>query len=67
MPTKFKNCKCIGETELARLIRSPEYPFNYTSFWIPYSAIHDDSEVYKNGHSGELVLHDWFCEKKGWI
>lgn len=33
--------------------------------WIPKSCIHDDSEVYDDGHEGELVLKKWFAEKEG--
>lgn len=33
--------------------------------WIPKSVIHDDSEVYKDGDSGTLVLKEWFAEKEG--
>lgn len=34
--------------------------------WIPRSQIHDDSEVYDEGHSGRLVVTQWFAEQKGW-
>ena len=35
------------------------------TYWIPKSAIDDDSEVYAAGTSGELVAADWWCEKNG--
>lgn len=35
--------------------------------WIPYSHIHDDSEVYRPGDQGELVVKRWFAEKRGWV
>lgn len=35
--------------------------------WVPKSAIHDDSEVYKLGHKGKLVVFEWFAAKEGWI
>lgn len=35
--------------------------------WIPQSCIHDDSEVWKKGQRGDLVIMEWFAEKKGWI
>jgi hypothetical protein len=31
--------------------------------WIPKSVVHDDSEVYDSGHTGELVLPQWFVDK----
>lgn len=35
--------------------------------WIPLSQIDDDSEVYENGHSGELVVSQWIAEQKGLV
>jgi hypothetical protein len=35
-------------------------------FWVPLSVIHDDSEVYADGHTGKLVVHRWFAEKERW-
>lgn len=34
--------------------------------WIPQSQIHDDSEVWKSGQDGEVVVTLWFAEKRGW-
>jgi hypothetical protein len=37
-------------------------------FWIPFSQIHDDSEVYSAtevGESGDLVITQWLAEKIG--
>lgn len=33
--------------------------------WIPVSCIHDDSEVYRAGDEGLLVLKKWFAEREG--
>lgn len=33
--------------------------------WVPKSVIHDDSEVYKAGTNGTLVVARWFAEKEG--
>lgn len=33
--------------------------------WIPQSVVHDDSEVWKKGDEGTLVLHLWWAEKNG--
>lgn len=32
--------------------------------WIPKSQIHDDSEVYEEGHEGTLVIPLWLAEAK---
>ena len=34
--------------------------------WIPQSAIHDDSEVWKQGQIGKLVVCAWFARARGW-
>jgi hypothetical protein len=37
--------------------------------WIPYSQIHDDSELWNKsaaGESGELVIPLWLAVKNGW-
>lgn len=33
------------------------------STWIPKSVIHDDSEVWREGDTGTLVLPEWFAVK----
>ncbi len=33
--------------------------------WIPKGQIHDDSEVYDEGHEGTLVIPLWLAEAKG--
>lgn len=35
--------------------------------WIPKSQIHDDSEVWKNGQEGELIIPEWLAHEKGLI
>jgi hypothetical protein len=39
---------------------------NGKTFWVPQSVVHDDSEVYKEGDEGKLVVQLWFAEKEGW-
>ena len=37
---------------------------------IPYSQIHDDSELWKEsdeGERGNLVVKRWLAKKKGWV
>lgn len=33
--------------------------------WIPKSVIHEDSEVWKGGQSGEVVVKQWWADKEG--
>jgi hypothetical protein len=35
--------------------------------WIPQSCVHDNSEVWKRGQEGNLVVVEWFAEEKGWV
>lgn len=35
------------------------------SRWIPKSVLHDDSEVYENGHEGDVVVAEWWADKEG--
>jgi len=34
--------------------------------WLPKSQIHDDSEVWKVGQKGDLIVTTWYAEQKGW-
>lgn len=58
----YEDVECIHETDDAILvvIEGDEY-------WIPQSQIDDDSEVWKNGDEGTLVITEWIAEKKGLI
>lgn len=47
------------ETERALLVLIAE-----DEYWIPKSVIHDDSEVYEMGTSGDLVIPLWFAQKE---
>jgi len=37
------------------------------SVWIPYSCIHDDSEVFddEDNSRGEVIVKQWWAESKG--
>lgn len=72
MVTEFDGCECIHDTGIACLVIIPELVgkeqrlgFKDTGkFWVPQAAIHDDSDVYKEGTEGTLIVHDWFAEKE---
>ncbi len=40
---------------------------NDEPYWVPKSAIDDDSEVYAVGHSGKFVVAQWWAENKGLV
>lgn len=54
---------CEGETEKAIFVTWGDGE----NHWIPKSVVHDDSEVWKEGQEGDLVVKLWFAEKKGWV
>jgi hypothetical protein len=31
--------------------------------WIPQSVVHPDSEVYKKGQKGKVIVYTWWAEK----
>lgn len=59
---ELEDCDCSEETKLAIRIN-----YDGKFWWIPKSLIHDDSEVYKKGTSGTLVIPEWFAAKEGLI
>jgi len=56
---RFSDCTAINETDLALLVNIP----TVGEEWVPKSQIDDESEVWENGHSGELVISEWFAYK----
>ena len=40
---------------------------DHGEMWIPDSQIHDDSEVYREGDIGKLVITRWIAEQKGLV
>lgn len=54
--------RCIKETPMAILCK----PADGGSFWVPQSQVHDDSDVWKEGQEGELVVTSWYAKKEGW-
>lgn len=35
--------------------------------WVPKNVVHDDSEVWRLGDEGTLVLPEWYVEEYGWF
>ena len=62
MSEKVGKAHVINETAKALLVKLED---EKTPRWIPKSAIDEDSEVWKTGQDGELVVADWFAEKEG--
>lgn len=58
MAVSIDDVVCIWETDNAIkvIIEGDEY-------WIPQSHVDDDSEVWKKGDEGTLVISDWIAGK----
>ncbi len=59
---EFEGAECIRETPKAILVKIDE-----NEIWFPKWAIDDDSEVWKEGQSGKLVIAERVAEEKGLI
>jgi len=59
----IENACCIAETGSAIRVTAPEIGTE----WIPKSQVDDDSEVYKDGDEGTLIVTQWIAEQKGWV
>ncbi len=51
---------CIRETEKAIQCQCEDGK----EHWIPKSQIDDDSEVYRLGNAGLLIVNQWFWDKE---
>lgn len=52
--------QAVRETEAALLV-----VIENEDVWVPKSLIDDDSEVWKTGDKGILVVPEWFARKNG--
>lgn len=55
------NCAGVKATKKALLVRLADD----REVWVPQSQIDEDSEVWRPGDSGKLVVAAWFAEKEG--
>ena len=53
--------RCVGSSTKAICVVLEGSPLQR---WVPQSVVHDDSEVYKRGDSGNLVVMLWWAEKE---
>jgi hypothetical protein len=60
MSVKIEDARCIRATEKAILVE-----IDGDQHWIPQSQVDADSEVWKEGDEGTLVVSDWIAEQKG--
>jgi len=65
MAVEFEGCYAEAATDKALLVHIPEV--DTEPQWIPQKHITEDSEVYRKGDEGKLVVTDWIAEQKGWV
>ena len=61
---EFADVLAEHETDKALLCRFPD---REAPVWIPKGQIDNDSEVYKKGHKGKLVVSEWIATEKGLV
>jgi hypothetical protein len=64
MSFEIENVRCVRETDKAILVEAPDFD---EPQWVPQSQVDDNSEVYKLGTVGTLVVSDWWAKKQGWM
>lgn len=62
LPINMGATRCIRATEKAILV-----VLGTKEAWIPQAAVHDNSEVWRQGDRGKLVVMQWFARKQGWV
>jgi len=55
-----EDASCEKETGAAILVE-----IDGESVWVPKSQIHEDSEVYEEDTSGNLIVSKWWGKEKG--
>ena len=63
-PVSIDDCECIRATERAILCSIGD---TGKELWIPQSLVQDESEVYRHGDTGTLVIPAWFARKNGLV
>ncbi len=56
---KYTDASCDKETDKAVHVEQEELG----DLWIPKSVLHDDSDVYGEGHEGSLIVATWWIEE----
>lgn len=65
-PCSMGHGRCIRETDRAILVDfGDEDDDGGEEVWIPKSVVHDDSEVYEDGGTGEVIVETWWAEANG--
>ena len=64
MSYTIEDAKIVKGTGKAIFVEAPELG---EGTWIPSSQVDEDSEIWKEGEFGDLLVTDWFAEQQGWL
>jgi len=63
MAYTIENARATGQTDKGIWVEADDLD---GETFIPESQIDEDSEVYKKGTEGDLIVSDWFARQRGW-
>jgi hypothetical protein len=64
----FEDVKAVRSTQMALLVRiGGSKAEGGVEVWIPQSQIDDNSEVWREGDEGQLVISQWIAEQNGLV
>lgn len=65
----IQNVKCLEHRRKGETISAIKFtaPCFLEPQWMPFSQIGEDSEVWKAGDEGTLLVTEWFANKMDWI
>ena len=60
---EFEDAKCVAATGAAIQVRLDDGEL----YWFPKSQVSNDSEVWKLGTKGTLIVSEWIAKQKGLV
>lgn len=66
---EIENAKCLEHRRKGGTISAIKFtaPLFNDPQWMPFSQVSEDSEVYKAGDEGTLIVTKWFAKKMDWV
>jgi hypothetical protein len=60
---RIEDCKAVGSTEMGIWVSCPDWD---KEEFVPQSKIDDDSNLWKEGDEGALVVDGWLADQRKW-
>jgi len=64
MSYEIEGAEAVSETDKGIWVEAADLS---ERTFIPQSQITDESEVWKKGDKGALIVTDWLAEQRGWL